>query len=369
MKRSTSSDEKGAVFVLVVFITVILLGFSAFVVDVGSAVVEKRKMVAAADAASLAGAELLMQSGGTDITGAINRARTYALSNGCQADLTSIDVQNLPVTLPNGDIEIRQVVKATAGSKKHFTFARVLGYSDVDVKATAVSTWGYVQGVLGGNILPLFIIDSDYNNGDCVLHYGKLMNADGDWYNGNWGFLDLGDGDIWKKLLTGEPLDYDLSVSNPESNEPGGNTALIGEINTRFDTAADLPVEPVDYRSQFMSGLVPIIDSAGIEQQGSQLTLPIKAFAVYKIEDVIVEENVSKGSVGSIHADFSKPKNKGEAINYGFDANGKPLYEKASIIGKFTGEQIPVDVVINPGDQEDPMAGGPETLKYFALVE
>ena len=55
-------DEKGTALVLVCLAFVLLLGFSALVIDYGALALERRRMVTAADAGALAGARILLEA-------------------------------------------------------------------------------------------------------------------------------------------------------------------------------------------------------------------------------------------------------------------------------------------------------------------
>ena len=113
-------DNRGNALVLMAFAIMLLTGIAGLVVDGGRLFLEKSNMQKALDAAALSGAHLLMKGE----TEAMDKAMELASLNGIT--LTPDDF------LIYGDtVEIRK------RTEKQMTFAKVLGFSEVDVYATA----------------------------------------------------------------------------------------------------------------------------------------------------------------------------------------------------------------------------------------
>jgi Flp pilus assembly protein TadG len=344
--RNLSGDQSGVAIVLVALLITTIMGFTAFSIDIGRLLQTRRQMVTAADAAALAGAKEMAKTG--DSSKGDQTGRAYALNNGAEEPLVTIAVKEIVY-----DGSPRQVVEATAGRNLEYTFARVLGFTNQDVKYTSTATWGYLKKVGGGNVLPLFCTSDLYDSGpDVNLHYGKIM-IDKEWPNGNWGFFNIGIGDAWKETLKGNPANLTLSIDQPENSDPGNKQALIGCIETRMDRTARGETS--------MTGLVPIIDVEGIYSDppgSSQLVLPIKYFAVYKIEDVVTD---NKGN-GSTHADCD--------LTVETPAKTYTGLKKGTIIGHFVDTNtVDVSEVICPGDQTNPNPGGNPPVTYVKLIE
>jgi Flp pilus assembly protein TadG len=345
-------DQRGATLVLVALFLVVLMGFAAFCVDAGMLYKTRREMVTSADAASLAGAKAYVEAlkaGKAENeakTDAETEASNCAISNKAQGSLVTPEVKTITY-----DGASRKVIEVNVGHNKEYAFAKVLGFTNKDVMAGAVATWGYVKEVTGGSILPLFCTDSSYALGTTVpLHYGKLIINEGDVSTGgNWGYFKIGIGDAWKDALKGDLSDCDLSINDPEEGMTGNKQSLIGCIEERMDRCAQEKVT--------MYGLVPIIDESGIKKETGKLVLPILYFAVFLIEDVITDNSGN----GSTHADFDY--GAGTPINYGSS------YEMGTIIGHFTGETVDVSVVIQPGDQDNPNDPNNPPTTYVKLID
>jgi Flp pilus assembly protein TadG len=116
-------NEKGVVAVIVVLVITVLLGLTAFVVDIGSVSINKQKLQNAIDAASLAGAQDLPNTSAATIA-----ANNYIQLNGYLPSDISISFSD-----SNHKIHI-------SGTKSvSYTFARVFGLTQTNVLAHAVA--------------------------------------------------------------------------------------------------------------------------------------------------------------------------------------------------------------------------------------
>lgn len=358
-------EEKGSALPIVTLLLVFLiLGICALVFDAGILYSERRNMVTAADAAALAGAMIMEEAlNGGDENAAMLEAKTVAeeiaLLNGVEA------VSDITIAWSNTDYDYKTIT-VTVKKNKELFFARFLGYENTDVAARAVATWGFVTKMEGGDIIPLFIKDTDYQTTDITyLHAGKCIDTDGDTINGNWGLIDIfGSTSGIADALRGESLGKRMEIDYTINNQPGLNAGnVISPIEERMDVATSLTDK--EDRIKYMCGLVPIIKWTEITQQGSTLSLPIKSFAVFEIYDIIVAEGNGHGklSEGSTHALYDNVNylSDGIAIEYPqMTVDGEEIdMEKATIIGKFRddnedGGEIDVRAIVSPGDQENP---------------
>lgn len=343
-------NEKGAALVLVAFFMFVIMGIAAITVDAGSLYKTRREMVNAADAAALAGAKAYLESTGDPSADATSAALTFASNNGAESGLITPVIKT---EVYNGSP--RLVIEVTAGKNNKHSFAQVIGLGDnMDVKAKATATWGFIKEINGGDVLPLFVTDNYYAiDAYHPLHDGKLI-VDGDIVGGNWGFFDIGQGDTWKDALKGASVDVNLSIDNPEEDMNGNKQALIGCIEERMDNTARGLTS--------MTGLVPVIDYDKITVHGSTLTLPILFFAYYEIDDIIVSDKNDVGT-GSTHADCDLNTST-PAITYPGAEN-----VKGTIIGHFTNQTADIDEVIRADDQTNPNPGGATPANYIKLIE
>lgn len=159
--RDRSKDEQGAVAVFVAAVLVVLLGISAFAVDLGVQRVARRDMQALADVVALDTARLLngrkagqvrsgsdgLESLATTVQRSVERNAGSALGDApsIQATLVQLDESgDLDVDPETGsaetpDGEVPDAVRITAGTDVAFGFARVLGVSDGSVSRAALA--------------------------------------------------------------------------------------------------------------------------------------------------------------------------------------------------------------------------------------
>ncbi|CZQ80916.1 Hypothetical protein Tpal_134 [Trichococcus palustris] len=123
--KRLKKEEQGQALIMVALMLTVLLGFAALVVDVGNLYVQKSQLQNAADAAALAGAQDL----GTAID-AEATAKNYAEANGVPKTETLVDT-----TYDNNPSKIEVVSTKNVS----YTFARVLGLLETNVKARAVA--------------------------------------------------------------------------------------------------------------------------------------------------------------------------------------------------------------------------------------
>lgn len=127
---SVRKSESGQAFVLMALSLVVIMGMAALVVDVGSWYHTKRRLQATADAAALAGAQLLP----TDSSGAQSLALSYANKNG--GDVAGADITVSSTQQSNDTIAVR--AKKTASG----VFSGILGVGSADISARAKARVG-----------------------------------------------------------------------------------------------------------------------------------------------------------------------------------------------------------------------------------
>jgi hypothetical protein len=123
-------DERGQAIVLMVLSLVVIMGMAALVLDVGNWYHTKRRLQGTADAAALAGAQLLPN----DTSGAQSQALTYANKNG--GDVAGANITVTSTVLPNDTISVR-ARRTDAG-----IFSGILGIAGADIDARAKARVG-----------------------------------------------------------------------------------------------------------------------------------------------------------------------------------------------------------------------------------
>jgi hypothetical protein len=127
---SVRKSESGQAFVLMALSLVVIMGMAALVVDVGSWYHTKRRLQATADAAALAGAQLLP----TDSSGAQSMALSYADKNG--GNVAGADITVSSTQQSNDTIAVR--ARRTASG----VFSGILGVGSADISARAKARVG-----------------------------------------------------------------------------------------------------------------------------------------------------------------------------------------------------------------------------------
>ncbi|MBB5173479.1 Tad domain-containing protein [Texcoconibacillus texcoconensis] len=127
-------NEKGSVVVLVALYMTVMMGLLALVIDGGSLYLERSKLQKGVDLAVLAG----MQNLPENPSRAMEAAEDVAYSNELADREVSIQLQDDGTSL-----------YAEANRNVSFTFAKVLGFSDQDVSATAKAQVGSLSSVQG----------------------------------------------------------------------------------------------------------------------------------------------------------------------------------------------------------------------------
>lgn len=164
------SPESGQILVIFPLALAALIGFLALTFDIGMMALERRSTQNAADAAALAGAQMLPD----DPNAAIADATAYAAQNGISADeLNAVTVLSTYVS--------NDTIKVTLSRDVDFVFAPVLGLlsGTVSVSATALS-----GGVVGVSLLaPLAVEQTVFeglSQGDtATLKYNAHGSSDG----------------------------------------------------------------------------------------------------------------------------------------------------------------------------------------------
>ena len=183
---SVRKSESGQAFVLMALSLVVIMGMAALVVDVGNWYHTKRRLQATADAAALAGAQLLPK----DSAGAQAMALSYANKNG--GDVAGADIAVTSTAVADDTIGVR-ARKTDAG-----VFGSVLGIASADISARAKARVG---PPLKARYVAPMVVFCDHPlihncNGDSTPDFGSDTTMD---YNpmgapGAFGMLNLDGG-------------------------------------------------------------------------------------------------------------------------------------------------------------------------------
>jgi Flp pilus assembly protein TadG len=132
----TSKRENGQAMVLTVLFLAGLLGMAALVLDVGSWFREKRQLQLTADAAALAGAQVLPGSP----SGATSLAFQYAQTNGRPVTASDVSITS--------DLSSNDSITVQAKSTAPGFFSKLFGINSVNVGASATARAGFASQAL-----------------------------------------------------------------------------------------------------------------------------------------------------------------------------------------------------------------------------
>jgi Flp pilus assembly protein TadG len=204
--KKVVTKKDGQVLILAALCIMVLLGFTAFAIDIGSAYVAKSDLQNATDASALAGAKDILS---TDI--AISTAFNYAVENGLKVTQNGVmeNGDTVTVTSPyNGDSTKIEVVCTRTVD---FFFARILGITETEVSARAVAEKGIAASVPW--IVPFVIAQPIEFNYDEV--YVMRMYGGGPYPNGYQYPYDYRNDSVYKNYpLTGTSTNIYTTVCN-----------------------------------------------------------------------------------------------------------------------------------------------------------
>lgn len=141
-------ERKGATIVIIAILTVVLFSFTAFAIDFGRAYLVNAQLQTSADAAALAGAFELQNR--SYVTG-YDSAVAMALRNKVQSvDPEILDVepgfwndsQGSFLPAAGWDEPGINAVRARTGHEMSYTFARVMGFANIDLAKPAIAAVG-----------------------------------------------------------------------------------------------------------------------------------------------------------------------------------------------------------------------------------
>lgn len=208
---SWQRHQEGQALVLAAISFIVVMGFTAMAIDIGLFLREKRHLQNAADAAALAGVQALPN----EPANAVALAQQWAQQNGIGQENRSVQ----SVTIDEGNTRIAVTV---VHQDAPFWFARVLGLTSTDIRATATAQVGSPVGMKG--LMPWGIVEQEFI--DCVADSRPcVMKWDSNnVYNGNFSPLrvdpdDHGASDYQNNIINGSDT---MLCAQGQSNPPSG---------------------------------------------------------------------------------------------------------------------------------------------------
>ena len=259
-------DDKGAIAIILCLVFVALLGFTAYVVDVGLVYIEKAKISTAIDSAILAAILELP----TDATKARNVAIEYLQKN-------NVDASTVLITIgaDNKSIEMKGIKKV------NHLFAPLIGIDSSNVKASTKAIIAPIKSIKGG-IRPFAVEKFDFSYGDVVT----LKKDAGSGYHGNYGTVALG-GTGASVFKANALYGYSgrISVGDRVDSETGDMVGATNDIknyiNSEYSSFNNFK------RSSIRLWILPLVDSLYVDGRKDVAVVGFGQFYV---------ENITKGS-------------------------------------------------------------------------
>jgi Flp pilus assembly protein TadG len=324
MIKRAFKDERGQSAIIMVVIVLVILVIFALVVDVGNAYAERRRAQNAADAAALAGTQVLASGSGTNrqVRAAMIdfAGRNGIPANGVTGEYTDLDgvvLMQIPDTSSKPPANA-QGVKATVYKEFATYFARVIQWGTLPAAADANAF--VCNGCCdASNLYPIALSQDTFKDDpDQRPVKGKVYTIWNDKLEapGNFGWVNWGDkGNVDNAYWNGQPPKQDTAETNLANNMhvttrsggpwavgdwvPGttGNMFQSNKVTQELDWRLDgtLPNQVV----------IPIYDQ--LQGTGSNTSYRISGFAQFSMVDYgKVRNDASGGWEWYIHGRFDQ---------------------------------------------------------------
>ncbi len=254
-------DNKGNAAILLCLVITVLMGFAAYVVDIGIVYRERVKLTNALDSAALAGT---LELPNNDIK-AQAAAIDYLIKNNVDPAKTTISISQ----------DHKSVQITGTKNVKHF-FAQIIGINSSNIKAKTKAVIAPIKTV--GRIKPFAVEAFDYSYGDLVT----LKQGAGDGYRGNYGPVALG-GTGASVFRANALYGYNgkISVGDYINTETGDMSGACNDIknyvNSENSSFGNIP------RGSIRLWTIPLVDSLSVD--GTKPVLVV-GFAEFYVENV-----------------------------------------------------------------------------------
>lgn len=319
--RHGRSRERGQVLALVALALVAMLAVTALVIDGGNAFAQQRGTQNAADAASLAGATVMVQNiaGVTKLDSDVYAAITAKMNeNKATFDSANYVDWNFavlsPVTNTGAAIPAAAAGVAVHGSRAFSTYmAGIAGLNSLATGADATAVAGTLKGICAADVgCALVPVTFSVNISDCTGN-GNIVIGSTIWplvgidtakadkgvgaYEaivplckvgpGGVGWLDIcPSGNLSQQITTGCNVSFDIPTWI--HTNPGNPNNVEGEMNTYIDKVILLPLFDGTCRSIPASGLLPDCTNPG---NGNNLYFHIPKFTAFLLDRAYIQGN------------------------------------------------------------------------------
>ena len=272
-------EEDGAILIIVAVAMTVIMGMTAFVVDMGIYNYKKSTLQTACDSAALAAARSLPDAAATEIA-----AKDYIVKNGFSAEDVVVEVV---VDEDDGDM-----VRVTSARQQKTLFANVLGVKKLDYKCTAMARAQDGAGVWANDAMPFMNLDDDYTTLVADPQGRKVFEI--------WEKTGPGDFEsLWKDSYNyhneHDPANFyfSLNFSTTDNGKPGlmitkGTVATIKQ-EVGYVYAQDKPVYVYSLRSDIIQS-----GKYGGKVLKNKVVIPLEDLVLIKIKIYNYNESEKK---------------------------------------------------------------------------
>lgn len=256
-------NNKGNISIVACLLFTILLGFTAYVIDIGLIYAEKIRMSNAIDAAALAATLELPK----DEVKAKKVAAEYLQKNNVDPNQTTMVVSE----------DKKKIHIQGTKNVKHY-FAQMIGIKNSNIKSRTKAIIAPAKSV-EGSVRPLAVELFSFTYGDLVT----LKEGAGDAYNGNYGAVSLGGSgaSVFRaNALYG--FHGKVSVGDDILTEPGNMAGATSDI-VRYISSETSTFDNFQ-RDSIRLWTLPLVDSLAVNGQKS---VTVVGFATFFVEDVV----------------------------------------------------------------------------------
>jgi hypothetical protein len=263
-------DDKGNVAIILCLVFTVLLGFTAYVVDIGLVYVEKVKLSNAIDSAVLAASLELP----TDATKARDVAIEYLQKN-------NVDPNKVIITISTDN---RSIQMNGVKSVNHI-FSPIIGIDNSNINASTKAIIAPIKSVAGG-IRPFAVEVFDFSYGDVVI----LKEGAGDGYHGNYGAVALG-GRGANVFESNAIYGYSgtLTVGDMIDTEPGNMSGATNGIKNYINSESSSFIN--FERDSIRLWAIPLVNSLNVNGRKEVLVV---GFAEFYVEGITKNKGKSE---------------------------------------------------------------------------
>lgn len=291
--HKTRRDRSGSVMVITALAMVVLMGFSALVLDLGSVYYVSSKMQNALDSAALGAVRELPADSTSSSKWTAARSEAIALAAANKFTLSEDDIH--PV-YQDGDSSKKIIgIRVTKSSEVQYNFARALGIDSAMVSRAAAAELKSAGGISGTGVVPLCVtadslsaaIKEGYTTNLVIKCTPKTtdinITEEGGWF----GALDFGSGASDYTYTLAYGYDGELHVGDIVGMETGNMTGpTLTGFTTRYDMCTD-GCTSTNYEPNCPKIVyVPVVSTDPTDPDIGNKQVKIVSFAAFFLESV-----------------------------------------------------------------------------------